>query len=397
MQRALVGMGWVGFATAALLACGGDASTDGTRGRGNAQTLAARSGGGIGGTMQGAPSGGASMWGEPIQPTRGGTGSMKPVQTMDPMKCTTVTLNASRITPNVMLVVDGSSSMVDDPDTGMPAYYPPTQMTTRRWDAVRTALVDPMMGVVPQLQGLVKFGLAVFGTGAIFGGGGMCPLPLGVTAPALNNFPAVMGGLGAAPPGTFTPTGLALNAIVDMLPDGRSLDPDKIVEPQIIILATDGNPNDCMDAMPNFQPSIEAANKAAAKNIKMFVISVGTDTSMMHLQQMANIGAGMPMDMMPGAKVFYPENTAELSATLSELIGKELSCEVKLEGKGVIEGRECEGKVSIDGKELECNGADGWRLNDPLHIEVLGTACETFKKSAQSMLLANFPCEIIVG
>ena len=394
MQRGIAGMGWVGLAAAALVACGGDTSTDGMRGRGTSpQTVAARGAGSAGMTAS-MSSGGSSSWGDPIQPTRGGSGSTKPMQTMDPNKCTTVTLNASRITPNVMLVVDGSGSMVDDPDTGMPAYYPPTQMTTRRWDAVRTALIDPMMGVVPQLQGLVKFGLAVFGTGDIFAGG-MCPLPLGVTAPALNNFPAVMNGLGPTPPGTFTPTGLALNAIVDMTPDGASLDPDKEAEPQIIILATDGNPNDCMSPMTNFQPSIDAANKAAAKHIKMFVISVGTDSSAMHLQQMANIGAGMPMDTMPGAKVFYPENTAELSTTLSELIGKELSCEVKLDGKGVIQGRECEGKVSIDGHDLECNGANGWRLNDPLHIEVLGTACDTFKKSASSMLLANFPCGVI--
>ena len=392
MQRGIAGMGWVGLA-AALVACGGDMSTDGTRGRGNTQSLAARSGG-VAGTGTSSSSGSGSF-GEPIQPTRGGSGS-KPVQTMDPKKCTSVTLNASRITPVVMLLVDGSSSMEQN-------QYPPMSGTTR-WAAVRTALLDPMVGVVPMLQPLVKFGLAVYGTGGGFDifappDPNKCPLPVPVVAPALNNLPGVMGGLGNAPPGTFTPTGLALNAIVDMLPDGESLDPDKEVEPQIIVLATDGNPNDCMPAdfmTPNFQPSLDAATKAAAKHQKLFVISVGTDAEKTHLQQVANLGAGMAPDATPGSPVFYPENAAQLSTTLAELIGKELSCEVKLDGKGVIQGRECEGKVSIDGTMLECNGANGWRLNDPLHVELLGTACDMFKKSATSMLIANFPCEVIL-
>jgi hypothetical protein len=266
---------------------------------------------------------------------------------------------------------------------------------------VRTALIDPMMGVVPQLQGLVQFGLAVYGTGMgnIFEPPppGSCPLPLGVVEPALNNFMNVMGGLHDTPPGTFTPTGLALNAVVDMMPDGLSNDPDKEVPPQIIVLATDGNPNDCMpmDFMtPNYQPSLDAAMKAVTKHQKLYVISVGTDADKTHLQQMANIGAGMPMDMMPGAPVFYPENAAELSSTLSDLIGKELSCEVTLQGKGVMMGKECSGKVTIDGTELMCNV--DWKLNDPFHLELLGAPCETFKKSASAMLIANFPCDVIL-
>ena len=144
MQRAVAGMGWVGFVAAALIACGGDGNVGGTRGGPNAQSVAARGGGGAGTTA--APTGGSTNWGSPVQPTTGGTG-MKPVQTMDPMKCTSVTLNASRITPNVMLLVDGSSSMEQN-------QYPPMSGTTR-WAAVRPALRDPMVGVVPMLQGLV--------------------------------------------------------------------------------------------------------------------------------------------------------------------------------------------------------------------------------------------------
>ena len=347
-------------------------------------------GGGSGGTTA-ATDAGAGSGG-----TSGGDSSQPMI--VDATECASMDLSASRTTPTVMLLVDGSASMVDDPDTQMPAWYPPGQMTTKRWDAVRSALVDPTTGVVAQLQGVVKFGLAVYGTGDIFGGG-MCPLPLGVVAPALDNLPAVTGGIHDTPPGTFTPTGLALNAIVDMLPDGQSPDPDVVPESPIIVLATDGNPTDgspdCMSPTTNFQPSIDAAMKAAAKHQKLFVISVGSDSSATHLQQMANIGAGLPIDANPGAKVFYPENTAELATTLSELINAQLSCEVTLEGNGVTPGKECAGRVTIDGAQLECNGPDGWRLKDPHHIEVLGSACEAFKASATTQLVATFPCVLL--
>src|SRR5262245_45798266 len=250
MQRALVGMGWVGLA-AALIACGGaDTSSDRPANQGSSQRLGGRGGGGAGGSV----SSSGMNWGEPVQPT---AMAGRPMMTMDPKKCTSVTLNASRITPTVMLLVDGSGSMQDN-------FYPPDSMTTR-WSAVRTALIDMTMGVVPQLQGLVKFGLAVYGTGPFDpfaqGPSASCPLPVPVIQPALTNYPMIMNGIGVTPPGMFTPTGLALNAIVDMLPPGMSLDPDVVPEPQIIVLATDGNPNDCMPAdfmTPNYQPSIDA-------------------------------------------------------------------------------------------------------------------------------------------
>jgi hypothetical protein len=77
-------------------------------------------------------------------------------------------------------------------------------------------------------------------------------------------------------------------------------------------------------------------------------------------------------------------------------VGAEISCEVTLEGKGVQPGKECRGTVTINGNPLECNGVDGWRLIDATHIELLGTTCEMFKTTASAMLIANFPCDVVV-
>jgi hypothetical protein len=188
-----------------------------------------------------------------------------------------------------------------------------------------------------------------------------------------------------------------------MLPDSANF-VDKVVGPQIIVLATDGDPNSCgsndiFAGIPqtDYAPSIAAAMKAQAKHVKMYVISVGQDAAAAHLQEMANIGAGLPGNAAPGAPVYYPEDPAALAETLKTLIGAELSCDLALEGKGVKMGLECMGTVMLNGQALECNGADGWKLVDETHIQLQGAACASFKDAVDARLTANFPCQIIIA
>lgn len=306
--------------------------------------------------------------------------------------CAGTMITASRILPTVMLVVDGSTSMLDPygmteaVDGGMPP--PPPS----RWASVRQALIGPD-GVVPKLEGLVRFGLAVFGTQAT------CPLPLGKIDPALNNAAEITAGLPNDPPGLFTPTGVALDQIVDILPDPTLVLDGNPIGPQIILLATDGDPNACDGGgffpVTDYAPSINAALKGQAKHLKMYVVSVGQDAAAAHLQEMANIGANE--DRATGtAPVYYPEDAASLTATLETLIGAELSCDLSLMGKGVKEGLECTGKVFFNGAELECNGPDGFELKDSFTISLKGSTCETFKSSVDSSVRADFPCEAII-
>jgi hypothetical protein len=324
----------------------------------------------------------------------GGFGGME-------MECAGVRINASRILPTVMLVVDGSASMegpygdppAADPDAGMPM-MPPAGPS--RWASVREALVGPD-GVVGKLQDRVNFGLAVYGTNAT------CPLPLGVVAPQLNNAAAITSGIPQTPPGLFTPTGVALEEVVKMLPDPTMVLDGPPIGPQIILLATDGDPNAC-DAvldiftgtvMTDYGPSISAAMMGQAKNLRMYVVSVGQDAAASHLQQMANIGAGQ--DAMTGtAEVHYPENTATLTATLETLIGAELSCDLALEGKGIKVDLACTGTVTVNGTPLECNGPDGFQLVDEKTLRLNGTTCEMYKNSVDTLIDANFPCDAVI-
>jgi hypothetical protein len=148
--------------------------------------------------------------------------------------------------------------------------------------------------------------------------------------------------------------------------------------------------------MTDYAPSIAAAMKLQAKHQRMYVISVGQDAAKQHLQEMANLGAGLQMDESPGAMVYYPEDPAALADTLAMLIGKEVPCDVELSGKGVVMGSECTGTVTINGNELPCNDPNGWKLKDATHITLQGMACDMFKNATDAMLHAEFPCEALV-
>jgi hypothetical protein len=375
-----------------LCACSGDPVDD--AGRGSTSRLPVGSG--------------DSIAAGPAAPGAGPTATGQPPGMFEPSgpTCGKTDLSVSRVVPSVMLLVDGSSSMRTAYGSatssgsagsggsggsgaaagGSSGGSSSTQST--RWSAIREALVKPDVGVVPLLEGQIKFGLAVFGTEPT------CPLPLDIVNPALNNYQTIHDGLPMEPPGMTTPTGRALDLIVDRLADPTiSADPNDAVSPRIIVLATDGDPNDCelTGPQPNYEPSIQAALKAQSKMQRMYVISVGQDAAATHLQELANIGAGLDPGANPGADVFYPTDPAGLATTLQTLIGTVVLCEVALEGAGVNPGSECAGEVAINGTPVVCNDPNGWVLVDPTHIRLQGTACEALKGD-NAMLRARFPC-----
>jgi hypothetical protein len=56
-------------------------------------------------------------------------------------------------------------------------------------------------------------------------------------------------------------------------------------------------------------------------------------------------------------------------------------------------GAACSGKVTLNGKDLECDSDNGWRLVDDNTFELTGSACTSFLGSASSVY-AMFPCEV---
>jgi hypothetical protein len=358
---------WMGVAVVCALGC----SSDLTRGPDGA--AAGRGGGVRPGSSARGGSGPASAI--PVAP-----GNSAPVA---PAACPEGLVRAERVTPRVVLLLDGSCSMSTDyPANGERSAAECVENAGGRWAALRNALIAPQTGVVSRLQGLVEFGLVVFGTEP------MCPIPGTPIQPVLNNLPAIQTGIGAVQPGQFTPTGPALSWVYDnMLRQGV---PDAKLGPQIVILATDGEPNACDSARTDYQPSIDAVTRSQQLGVSTYVISLADSTGDFHdhLQQLANLGVSRS-----DARLYEPSTPEQLSTDLELLIGGAVGCDIALNGT-VTAGSECMGSVTISGRPLTCNDPNGWILSDPRHVRLQGAACEELKMIEDTAVFAKFPCEI---
>lgn len=287
----------------------------------------------------------------------------------------------SRVTPRVILVVDGSCSMSTEyPANGQSATQCDNNPNSR-WSALRNALLDGQNGVVTRLEDVIEFGLVVYGTQR------ECPITGNPLDPALNNYQAIEQAFSQTPPGMFTPTGAALDWVYDNMIEGQQLDSD--AGPEIVILATDGEPNSCDDPQTNYQPSVDALMKGQSLGVTTYVISLANAAGEFHdhLQQLATLGGG--------ATLYEPSTPEQLAADLGQLIGGTVGCDVALNGV-ITPGMECEGSVLLNGNALECNGNDGWVLIDSRHIRLQGEACARLMSTSSGLLEANFPCGVFM-
>ena len=262
-------------------------------------------------------------------------------------------------TPTVLLLIDQSGSMTEKFGG------------TDRWDAVHDALLDPDDGLVPDLEDKIRFGMALYTS---FDGdeGRECPV-ITATPPALNNYAAIEASYDAAEPADETPTGDSIAAVT----------PTLVMDPspgnKVIVLATDGEPDTCAEPNPQNgqQQSIDATAAAFDQGVRLYVISVGADVSDQHLQDVANAGVGVGQGE-PDAP-FYKANDAQaLAAAFAEIVEGVRDCKLDLDGK-VAEGGEAECVVSVNGMPVPYGTTDGWQLNGPSEVELVGGACDAIQ------------------
>jgi hypothetical protein len=350
----------------ALVACGGD-DDDGNGSASNGKG---------GGPFGNAPTSGKAG------KSGGGSGSGADIAGAN-AGCGDGLARTSRLTPRVIFVLDGSCSMSTDyPANGAQSATECRENPNGRWAALRNALVAPGTGVISQLQDQVEFGLAVFGTQR------RCPIPGEPVESALNNLDRIERALPEVQPGQFTPTGAALDWVYDNMFTGDQLDSDRGA--QILILATDGEPNSCNNADTNYQPSIDALNKSRDLGVRTYVISLADATGPFHdhLQQLANIGVGTD-----NAPLYEPTTPDALRDALQELVGGAVGCDISLNGL-VDDQQKCQGTVTLNGNPLKCDDPDGYTVPDARHIRIQGKACETQNNSPNAQLDASFPCGV---
>jgi hypothetical protein len=325
---------WVcGLCVSALAGC----SADTAQSSGSARISGAQNGAGFGAAANGAvnPITGATAGVTGLAPNNS-TGS--PTTLLPPAQDAGADSGGCRKS-TIAFVIDGSGSMCD------------TFGTSTRWGALRTALLDKTKGLMYRINSLASVGmylydgsvdltLASMATGSAAQNptcaaislfrrtSTACPQIIEVK-PAINNAAHIDQMYPAMELGGSTPTDKVMSHVVDELLMLRAPGASPTDNPQYIILATDGQPNDICtggaggDGTAQQQGVVAAVDRAAAAGIQTFVISLASDpTLQMDLDVVAQHGA--PTD--PTAHTFNPTNSDDLVTTLTKVLSGALGC-----------------------------------------------------------------------
>jgi hypothetical protein len=331
-----------------------------------------------------------------------------------PTGCNDLHVEFESVIPTVVLLVDRSSSMFDLPLADSP----------NRWEPLKTALVDPTSGVVTTLQDSVRFGFTAY-THQKKNGLMGCPLLNDAGIIGLNNYDAIKAkydeasvdpALSAPTPAdklTYkgeTPTGAAVRAVTPGLL--AYAEPG----PKFILLVTDGEPDTCVNPDPQCgqDESVAAVQEARAQGIGTFVIGVG-EVGAAHLQDLANAGAGQPVQQRPpatgcpavaapqamyspagGNAPFYnPQNPTELASAVAGIIASVRGCTYTLNHE-IDPSKAHLGTVQLECSNLPIDDGNGWRVVNETEVELTGNACATIRSTAQPRLYISFPCDVII-
>jgi hypothetical protein len=349
--------------------------------------------------------------------------------------------------PTVFILVDQSGSMFKCRTNGGPMDATGRECANRTntsWYPLR----DGVLQVLQPLQGTVRFGFAAF-TGEM--GDAMCPTLLPVI-PALGNYDAISSRYTAllAPRKGETPTRKALDQV------GALLMADAVAFPgdKFILFVTDGEPDYCDDGNATCPPDsviagLQNLKKANVSTLVMGISSPLTTISDGALQAFANAGAGQPVfpalpagqpldvnaiydqcSSVPGwhadflltgkpaargstiadyatvggtASVYKPDVTNQIALVneISRALSGVKSCTFDLNnvsGKALKVNLQllARAHVLIEGNPVPLDDTNGWKMATESELDLVGTACDTWRNPASKKIDFQFPCELIV-
>jgi hypothetical protein len=312
---------------------------------------------------------------------------------LPPDACAEVDVTIQKITPTVLLLVDQSQSMQDNE-------FPAGSGVTR-WDALRSALIDPDGGIVQRLENDVSFGVTLYSWKA---GDVQCPALVKIPW-KIGNYTDIYNVYSTESVSDNTPTAESIMSVIGFddagVMNNTGFASATTPGPKILVLATDGDPDWCGDPNSNgTQPPRDFTEWATARTysagIPTYVISVDTEIDPVHQQHVANLGQGLPANQVADAAAVYrPTTKDELVTALNSVILGVRSCKFTLNGS-VVSGTENEGSVTLNGTPLTYNDPNGWKLDSPTQLELVGTACNTLKTTLDAQVKVRFPCAAIV-
>lgn len=287
--------------------------------------------------------------------------------TTDGGTCAPVDFAPTEAVPTIAVLVDGSGSMGT------------TAGGVTRYQAVEDALVGAS-GAIPPLQHKAYFGASVF-TSSVQ----TCP-QLYTFAPALDASLAISNLLASYSPSGSSPTAPSIAKVLANL----ASTPPSAGSPPMIVLVTDGLPNDCGSTTGNAGPAITEAGNAYAAGIRLYIVGIASvDTT--YLQDMANAGTGVTATQ-PNATYYTGSDSASLETALATIFGNAI-CRLKISGGTIDTSQAATGTLTLDGNAL-AYGTD-WSLVDGSTIALLGAACSTFEADASPTVAATFPCSAV--
>lgn len=295
--------------------------------------------------------------------------------------CVDITRSYTSAPATVMLLIDQSGSM----------NFRFGPLGTR-WEILREAIVEPETGLLAWLDQSSQVGLMLYTSLDGFQGGN-CPRITRVDV-QVGDVEKVRGAYRATEPEPDgdTPTGESIDQAATVLTRIGG------AAPKYILLLTDGAPDTCAEPDPqNGMPeAIEAAQRAFAQGIRVYTVGVSQELSGANLQQMANAGAGKPPGLQYGRDtdaeppLSANNDPRELAEQLKGIIGDVRTCNIEL-GTTVGRRRSLEGRLSLDGAELDYDSDDGWTFVDDDTLLIHGAACEKILADGER-LQVRFPC-----
>jgi hypothetical protein len=296
---------------------------------------------------------------------------------VDERQCGLEMFVLQRLPPDLMLVLDRSSSMSDSARI-------PTNPLATLW----TETIGAMDEVIKATHMGVNWGLQMF------------PQPSGCTvAPApevgvaVNNYDMVMNMSKAAGPampsggGGGTPTGAAMDGAVAYL---RTL---TTKNPKYIVLATDGLPTCPTGPVDAPGIAVTAVGAAAAAGFKTYVIGIAIGvTAQNTLNRLATAG-GVPRP--DPVTQFYPVTSkADLVTALTAITGQVTNCVFPLSKPPPVPTNV---KVTVAGARVQSDATNGWSYTAGNGaIQFNGTACEQVKNMPGNVeIVFGCPNEII--
>ena len=194
-----------------------------------------------------------------------------------------------------------------------------------------------------------------------------------------------------------TPTGYALNQVLDRQMLNDPADPDDARRPKGVILITDGDPTvACASGEPvplrvDAQPeAVAAAARLRAAGIPVFVIGFRSGAEPAKLNEIAAAGG----TDAPGADAFYvADDAAQLVAAINDISDRIVSCSYQIDPPPP---EMISMSVAVDGNPV-AEGPDGYEFEPAtqmLHLN--GATCESIKSAedpTQTLVTVEIMCQ----